>query len=270
MKPKVTVVIPTINRGSLIAALDSLDRQSFRDFEVILVDDSSEQSIKSDRYKVLKTGGSAGVSKSRNLAMQNVDTEFTALLDDDDVWHPDYLEKQIINFINLDIDFAATSAIVNKHKRPSELLKIGMDPFELLYGKPHLFKSDAYLPTSSYIFRSKIASSIQFDESILDRENLKFIRECFVSGFKIYQDPEVLVTINYRSKDSLSRMSLTQEADWAIYLNKLKKDWADNFIIESARNFLRSGDKKNARILISMINPRKKHLFKTLLKLISL
>jgi len=160
VKPKVTVVIPTINPGSLTAALDSLDQQSFRDFEVLLTDDAPEQSINSDSHSVLKTAGLVGVYKSINLAMQVVDTESTALLDDDDVCREDYLRKQIANFVNLDIDFAATSVIVNKHKRPSMLLKIEMDPFELLYGKLQLLKSDAYPSISSYMFRSNIAVSV--------------------------------------------------------------------------------------------------------------
>jgi glycosyltransferase involved in cell wall biosynthesis len=269
VKPKVTVVIPTINRDSLATALDSLDQQSFRDFNVILVDDSVNQNVKSSRHNILRTGGQAGVSRARNLAMKQIDTEFIALLDDDDVWHHEYLERQISNLISLQVDFSVTSATVQNRKRPKALLQIGMDPFELLYGKSHLLRSKSYLPTSSYMFRTIIVEEILFDETIVDRENLKFIRECFIGGYKVFQDSRSLVTINYKSKESLSRINLEQEIEWAYYLGSIKADWADNFLIESARNLIRIGNQDSAKKTLELITPNARNCHKTILKLLT-
>ncbi len=267
MKPKVTVVIPTIDRGSLVASLDSVIAQTFQSLEVIIVDDSREQSITHSRFQVLKTGGLNGVSKARNLGMAYADTEFTALLDDDDLWHSDYLAKQISNLEHLGVDFGITGAIVNGHSRPKTQLKVGIDPFELLYGRPHLMRSKAYLPTSAYFFRTSIIETIKFDESISDRENLKFIWECFSNNYKVYQDPKPLVTINYLSKESLSRINLAEEIEWSEFLGNLNEKWADNFLIESTRNFLRCGDRISAKHLVNLINSKKNPVFKTILKL---
>ena len=270
MKPKVTVVVPTINRGSLTDTLHSLELQTYKDFEVILVDDSAEQLVESSKHKVLRTGGLVGVSNARNLAMTEACTEFIALLDDDDKWHREHLERQITNFENLSIDFSASSALVNNHRRPSNLLQIGADPFELLYGKPHLLRSKAYLPTSSYMFRAEIAKSIKFDTSIKDRENLKFVREIFQASYKMYQDPVSSVVINYSARNSLSRIDLAQEVEWARYLGSLNSTWSDNFIIESSRNFIRNGEKRNAKLIMEMIHPKEKFLHKTILKILAL
>lgn len=61
-----------------------------------------------------------------------------------------------------------------------------MDPFELLYGRPHLLWSDGYLPTSSYMFWAGIPSKLLFDESLVERENLKFVKDCFDMGLRIF------------------------------------------------------------------------------------
>lgn len=266
---KVTVIIPTTNRSTLTATLESVHNQSYKDFDVLIVDDSVEQQLESKIFKVIRTGGSNGVSKARNLGMQQVDSEFIALLDDDDEWQPEYLEKQIRNFKNLEIDFGLTGAVVNGRKRPTHSLQIGKDPFEILYSSPHLLRSKAYFPTSSYMFRSEIIKKIIFNESITDRENLRFLRDCFKEGFRIFQDPESLVTINYDSKSSISRINFTQEIEWAHFLFSLKKEWANNFLIESARNLIRNKNKKDAQKIIKMIASNDKTIYKIILKILA-
>jgi glycosyltransferase involved in cell wall biosynthesis len=270
VKPKVTVVIPTVNRETLAATINSVNAQTFRGFDIIIVDDSRDQSVKSNSFQIVRTGGLAGVSKARNLGMLHTETEFIALLDDDDEWHQGFLEKQIFNFESLGIDFGLTGALVNGNRRPKKLLQIGTDPYELLYGTAHLLRSKAYLPTSTYMFRTEIAKNTEFDISISDRENLKFIWECFQSGYRIYQDPQSLVSIKYSSKNSLSRIDIAQEIQWFQYLKTLNGDWSQNFIVESARNFIRTGDRKSAKILVGMLEPQFKPVYKAILKLASI
>jgi glycosyltransferase involved in cell wall biosynthesis len=269
VKPKVTVVIPTINRASLATALNSVIGQTFQDYEVVIVDDSREQLVESSRFKVIRTGGLAGVSKARNLGISEVSTEFTALLDDDDQWHKEYLEKQLMNFAQLDIDFGITGAVVNGRNRPKTPLGIGANPFELLYGKPHILRSKAYLPTSAYLFRTIMAEKIKFNESISDRENLNFVWDAFRQNYRIHQDPLSLVTINYSSKNSLSRINVAEEKNWSEYLENFDESWCENFLLESIRNFIRNGDRISAKILLEQLNPEIKSLQKIVLKLVA-
>lgn len=267
MKPRVTVIIPTINRASLFDVLNSVAGQTLQNYEVIIVDDSKEQSVECGEFNVIRTGGLVGVSKARNLGMSHVSTEFVALLDDDDHWNPEYLEKQLMNIDRLGIDFGITGAIVNGRRRPRTPLNLGIDPYELLYGKSHILRSNAYLPTSAYLFKTKLLEKVQFDESMTDRENLKFVWDCFNNKFKVNQDPQSLVSIVYSSKNSLSRINIQQEMEWSDYLKNKNETWSDNFLIESARNFLRIGERESAKALIQNLNSEKKTLYKTILKL---
>lgn len=100
-KPCVSVVIPTYNYGHLLSrAVDSVLTQTFRDFEVLVVDDGSTD----DTPKVLAGYGeriqairqdNAGVSAARNRGIAEARGEFIAFLDADDAWVPDKLEKQV-------------------------------------------------------------------------------------------------------------------------------------------------------------------------------
>jgi len=101
--PAVSVVIPSFNRGHLIrACLASVLAQSFRDLEVIVVDDAStddtrEQvlSMPDSRVRYIAHTQNQGGAAARNTGIRASGAEFVAFLDSDDIWEPLKLEKQI-------------------------------------------------------------------------------------------------------------------------------------------------------------------------------
>ncbi len=105
-KPTVSVIIPTYNRARLICkAVRSALRQTYRDFEIIVVDDAStdntEQIIKSfddSRIIYMKHKNNRGASAARNTGIKNSRGKYIAFLDSDDEWMPQKLEKQIAVF----------------------------------------------------------------------------------------------------------------------------------------------------------------------------
>ena len=102
MTPLVSVIVPTRDRlTSLKRALAGVDTQGFRDFEVIVVDDGSEDGttewVRSHRpdVRLLTSTRSAGAAAARNRALSDARGELLAFLDSDDLWHPSYLEAQV-------------------------------------------------------------------------------------------------------------------------------------------------------------------------------
>jgi glycosyltransferase involved in cell wall biosynthesis len=103
-KPLVSVIIPSWNGAAVLEeALRSAQTQSYRHFEVIIVDDGSTDDTakiagrfcESDaRFRLLHQAN-AGVSVARNTAMEQARGEFIAFLDADDVWMPGKLARQI-------------------------------------------------------------------------------------------------------------------------------------------------------------------------------
>ncbi|MCB0322658.1 MAG: glycosyltransferase family 2 protein [Bdellovibrionales bacterium] len=98
---KVAVVIPVHNRPLMsLAAVRSVLRQTYKDFELIVVDDGSTLEMDAVRREVESGGGTfvtqphAGVAAARNLGVRHSRGEWVAFLDSDDRWLPDKLEVQ--------------------------------------------------------------------------------------------------------------------------------------------------------------------------------
>lgn len=108
-KPRVSVIIPTYNRGWIIKeAIDSVLAQDFKDFELIVVDDGSTDNtleiLNSFQYdiKVLRQSNH-GVSAARNRGIAAASGHFIAFLDSDDLWLPRKLARQV-DFFNSNPD----------------------------------------------------------------------------------------------------------------------------------------------------------------------
>lgn len=99
--PTVSVIIPSYNCESYIAeTIDSVLNQTFRDLELIVVDDGSTdrtcEIVNSFRGPVrLVTQTNARVCAARNRGIDEAKGEFICLMDHDDYWFPDKLSSQI-------------------------------------------------------------------------------------------------------------------------------------------------------------------------------
>ena len=100
MVPRVSVVIPAFNRWRLLAeAIDSVLAQSYRDFELIVVDDGSSDATASELAKLASrlqffVTERRGVSAARNLGVSQSRGYYIAFLDSDDLWLNSKLERQ--------------------------------------------------------------------------------------------------------------------------------------------------------------------------------
>lgn len=99
----ISVVVPTFNRAkSLEASLSSVLAQTFRDIEVIVVDDASTDEtavilskISDVRLKVITLTENCGAPNARNIGIRNAGGKYIAFHDSDDVWLPNKLYEQI-------------------------------------------------------------------------------------------------------------------------------------------------------------------------------
>ncbi len=105
MNDLVSIITPTYNCAKFIArTLDSVQAQTYQNWEMIIVDDCSqdntkeiiEEYIKNDsriKYHLLDVNSGAAVA--RTTAMKLAQGSYMAFLDSDDIWMPDKLERQI-------------------------------------------------------------------------------------------------------------------------------------------------------------------------------
>jgi glycosyltransferase involved in cell wall biosynthesis len=101
--PLVSVVIPTHNRPEMLAeAITSVRAQTFADYEIVVVSNGESDDMRrasrevttahDGRYFALRHGN---VSGARNFGVEQAKSEWIAFLDDDDLWLPNKLERQV-------------------------------------------------------------------------------------------------------------------------------------------------------------------------------
>lgn len=100
----ISIVIPLYNKQhSVYSALQSVFRQTFDDYELIVIDDGStdasaqivRDNFSDSRLRIISQQN-AGVSAARNRGVAEAKGEYVAFLDADDEWKPDYLATQMV------------------------------------------------------------------------------------------------------------------------------------------------------------------------------
>lgn len=103
---KVSAVIITHNRCELLKrAVESVEMQSYKNMELIIVDDASNDGTTEYGKELIKEGHtyvhidkeqSKGGNYARNVGIEIAKGDFVAFLDDDDYWHYDKIEQQVV------------------------------------------------------------------------------------------------------------------------------------------------------------------------------
>ena len=144
--PTFSVIIPTFNRGVLLRqTLESVRRQTFTDYELIVVDDGSTDDTSICLSEVASnvqriTQPNSGPGAARNNGADNACGEYLAFLDSDDLWFPWTLET--------------VAELIAKHNRPS-LVSAKLVAFQ----EPAQLVSVNRTPTTAEVFSDYFASS---------------------------------------------------------------------------------------------------------------
>jgi glycosyltransferase involved in cell wall biosynthesis len=173
--PLVTVVMPTYNRRALLElSLASVSRQTWRDFEILVVDDGSTDGTEEllgnyndARLRWLRTEKRCGAAVARNIGIAESRGEFVAFQDSDAEWEKEKLEVQMRHLLSSDAPDAVTSAFW-REKRGSRV-RIPKRT-TLATGDPVDYKFllwENFVDTPSIVARKSSLVSIQgFDEAM--------------------------------------------------------------------------------------------------------
>ena len=210
--PAVSVIMPTFNVERYIAAaLESVLAQTWRDFEVLAIDDGStdgtarvvEAFAAGDaRIRVLhKANG--GISSARNMGLRDAAGEFIALLDGDDAWDPEFLESQMaILHAHPEIDLVTGNARNLGGHRDGQPARPWPDhrPHPDLLG----MIADEEAVFIMCVFRRRVYEQIGgFDESLRTNEDYDYWLRAAAAGFRFYRNARPLGSYRRRN-DSLS------------------------------------------------------------------
>lgn len=191
MKYLVSIIVPVFNTERYLKeCLDSVIAQSYKQWELILIDDGSydgssvicdEYAMKDDRIRVFHKNNT-GVSDSKNLALDNSSGEYIMFLDSDDFWCDDYVLEKLVNVAdtyNLDIVRGEYKCVDEKSKalkkqfickdREKYAEKI-ISSYDFL---KYVIKGEYFLVLC--LFRSSIIRDIRFQKGRIFLEDMQFL-----------------------------------------------------------------------------------------------
>jgi glycosyltransferase involved in cell wall biosynthesis len=239
--PKVSVIIPTHNRENLLKrAVKSVLNQTFKDFELIVIDDCSidntEQFVeklakKDKRIKFIKNTKNLGASISRNTGILKSRGELIAFLDSDDEWMSEKLQMQIDKFTNSDkkkLGFVCCKSF----KVDDKDFIIGFDEFYSEKTKNpikyQLLKGNI-CSTPSLLIKKDVFRKVGMFEELLSGQEYELVMRILDNGYdfdyvdkflvKIYQHKGKRISNNPKNKEKGMKDIFKIKNQYFKYLN---------------------------------------------------
>lgn len=231
-EPIVSIIMPTYNRAfCLNRAVESVLRQTYHDFELIIIDDgSTDDTTKvingfSDKRIVhLRHEKNMGAAAARNLGIQMAKGDFIAFQDSDDVWHPEKLSRQMEAFKKKSSDIGVVYAGAWRIENGKKILI----PYSRIYNKegelkqPLLVENFITLP-SAIVRKECFSVAGMFDESLPCLQDWElWIRISNHYRFKYIDEPLVNA---YFSNNSISYDYQNISRAWRYVLIKHFKEF---------------------------------------------
>ncbi len=136
-EPLISIIIPVYNSAKYLQmTLQAVQAQTFKDFEVICVDDGSSDdspqilerfATADNRFKIHRQTN-AGGSAARNKGLELARGKYIAFLDNDDIYHPQYLEILYQNIVAEDADLSCCSYLRFKGHGDYKFADVSMTP----------------------------------------------------------------------------------------------------------------------------------------------
>lgn len=179
-----SIIVTTYNRPELLKdALNSIAQQSFKDFEVILVNDNGDpvESLLADyEYPVtyVRQGRNGGPAAARNTALRLARGRYVVYLDDDDLYLPDHLDALAAGLAEHPDTVVYTDALfveetITAGKR-TEVSRAQRYPHEA-YSRERLLVNN-YIPVNTFACPRALALAVgDIDESLAGLEDWDFL-----------------------------------------------------------------------------------------------
>ena len=274
----VSVIIPVYNRADILSrAISSVVKQTYENFELIIVDDCSTdnteavvRAFKDNRIIYIRHPQNKGAAAARNTGMSKAQGELLAFLDSDDEFLPEKLEKQVEVFKELPEDtglILTNMRVLGKHKRffVSEQITSGY----LLSSSS--FPASIFLPPSTWMLRKNCIVQVgQFDEMIFGIEDADYFTR-ILQKFRVYFLNQALsikhISVRAQKRQFSSKYFCGKEHFLKKHFESIRRDrkYLSRFYYGIGKDFLSWDDAKKARyyfLKAFAAYPKFSHLFK--------
>ena len=194
MPKKVSVIVPVYNvKEYLRACVDSIIAQTYKDLEIILVDDGSTDGsgdicdlyAELDDRVIVRHKDNGGLSSARNAGIEISSGEYLAFVDSDDQVHPQFIEtlyfvceKKICPVAICKICTAAEWNAIASREELSVNVKTSKEVINAFYGKDHIRITVAW----NKLYRRDIIGEIRFPEGKIHEDEYTTVKYLYRAG----------------------------------------------------------------------------------------
>lgn len=227
--PMISVIIPTFNYAEFICdAIESVLNQTFKDVEIIVVDDGSTDNTKdilnkySDKIKYYYQDNK-GPASARNVGIKNASGSYICFLDSDDIFMPNKLQIQIDTFNS--ISKQNTALLYSNFTSVNKKLNLNIQHYKYPKFKSHKHSLD-YLRAHNFINTSTVMIKKDFLYNVgLFDEEFKYLEDYALwlkLGFKyeFFHIPKSLVKTRSHNKNYSRQVNTTVRLNC---LNEIRK-----------------------------------------------
>jgi len=259
-KHLISVVIPTHNRCDLISrAVNSARNQTYKNIEIIVVSDGSEDATDDVMEKIMKEDSrvryhsyhpNRGGNVARNTGIKMAVEDYVAFLDDDDEWHSDKLEKQMkIIQENPEIGLVCTGT--NSVTEGQKTVTVFIPPAKYDSSEFSLVRNCIGSTTTVMVKRELLLKVGLFDEQLGALQDYDlWVRLCRITKVGVVRE----ACVEYNNSQSSNQISsYTDKYEKAVaYLDEKYKDWISELSKEDR-------DKRNIWFLLLLSKKAKRN-----------
>lgn len=241
--PLVSVIMPAYNVEKYIeAAIRSVLSQTYTNWELLVLDDGStdrtaeiaENFVKADpRVRLLQNPQNLGPARTRNRGFDTAAGDWAALLDSDDVWHRDKLEKQLVaaKCTGAEIIYCSYSLMDKNGRKISDFIVPERTSYSAMLEKN-------VLSCSTVLLSRSIFSEYRFSTKYY-HEDYAFWLQLVRLGFAAFGCKDVLMDYRIQHGSRSSNKLRSAKRVWLVYRKAEKLSFAKS--VQAFAGYARHG-----------------------------
>lgn len=203
IRPKISVIMAAYNSQHYVSeALESLECQTFNNFEVVLINDGSTDStheiisrfIRKSKLKInyINQKDNIGLTRSLNIAISQAKGEYLARMDADDISRPDRLSSCIEHLESNDLDFITTNAQCFSSSGVLKVIpRLSVDAAKRAYSSAILKYGNIFVH-GTFFGKKTVFHHIRYDEKFRTAQDYDFLCRIVLSKrYKIGFFPKI-------------------------------------------------------------------------------
>jgi glycosyltransferase involved in cell wall biosynthesis len=217
--PRISVLIPVYNVAAYVEeAIASIQAQTVRDIEIIVVDDGSTDqtpqliqtiAAQDPRVRILKMPekGGHGSAAARNLGLTACRAPYIAIMDGDDISIPDRLEK-LLSFLETHPEIALVGSAIRTMDEHGQFFG---NVYEAAPNQAAILKTvHLNIPCLVWLARKDLYDQLQGYRIMPTGEDHDFLLRALSAGYRLHNLPEPLYWVRIRKGNSSERTGIKQ------------------------------------------------------------